>query len=160
MCVAPLPGRHIAAFMGHEGVVKALLDAKANAHAYDSEHETPLHHAVHMNHVNVMDMLIRHGASTELRDKQFKTPNDRAWEAKVAREKPRPRRAEDVADYDEVYEPPAAPVDYVVVHSKTVAVRATPAVVEKFRSTSQQYKCLSDHYGVWTSIFVQNCNSQ
>ena len=52
-------------------------------------------------------------------------------------------------------------VDFILFRpDKAGRVRATPAVVEKFRSTSQQYKCLSDHYGVRTSIFVQNCNSQ
>jgi len=122
--VTPL---HIAAFFGHDAVCTTLLTNKANVMPYDKQHETPLHHAVTHQHAKTIGVLVNHGAALGVQDMDFKTPGVRACEARVALEKPRPRKLEDVADYDVELTPPKPPETYKVVHDKFTPVRATPS---------------------------------
>ena len=59
---------HIAAYLGHPDVCSALLKVKANVHAYDQQHATPLHHAVTMQQGRVVQIFIQAGASLSARD--------------------------------------------------------------------------------------------
>ena len=71
-------------------------------------------------------MLVGAGASLSIRDKDYKTAADWAYEANRAHGKPRPRAPADAADYDEIYTPQKEAERWVVCHSTRVAVRAAP----------------------------------
>jgi ankyrin repeat protein len=122
---APL---HVACFLNHHTCARALLTAKANVHLTDKEHQTPMHLAVLERAHETVQVLLAFGASLSATDRHHRTVGDRAAEASQNEERPRPRRPEDVADYDRKYEPPKAPEPYVVCHSKMVAVRASPSL--------------------------------
>ena len=123
---------HVASFLGHDSVCDALIRANANVHAYDKQHETPLHHAVAMGHAKVVQSLVSGGASLSVRDQDGKTVGIRASEAAQNRDKPRPRRKEDAADYKEDTSAPRKPAEeYEVVHSGPVAVRAGASIEAK-----------------------------
>lgn len=66
-----------------------------------------------------------------MRDKGGRTVGDRAHDAMMSSEKPRPRYERDAADYDLVFEVPPAPTAYEVVHTKMVPVRASPSLSGK-----------------------------
>jgi len=122
---------HVAAFLNHSDVVKTLLEADANIHAYDKQHQTPLHLAVTRQHAETVNALVNAGASLSVRDQDAKSVGDRATEAKMNKEKPRPRPPKDAADYDIPYQPPKPAESYKVVYAKAVAVRDGPSLSAK-----------------------------
>ena len=74
------------------------------------------------------------------RDKDGRTPMDLGHELRRMRERPRPRRAADAADYEAdetpvVVQPPRRPESngaaYRVIHESKVAVRAAPSAEAK-----------------------------
>ncbi|KAJ3037243.1 hypothetical protein HDV00_001875 [Rhizophlyctis rosea] len=67
---------HFAAHYGHEEVVKALLEAGANASQLDKKlKSTPLHHAARMGHLACVEVLLDHpGVDMDAVDKMGRTP--------------------------------------------------------------------------------------
>jgi hypothetical protein len=71
----------LAAQHGHVDVVRLLLDARADADAYNPEgfhaHSTPLHQAVLAGHADVVRVLVEHGARLDVKDRIYDgTPLD------------------------------------------------------------------------------------
>jgi ankyrin repeat protein len=69
---------HYAAFLGHAGVVKVLLEGGTHVDPRDRDGRTPLHYAVAGGHAEVVDLLLSYGANPFTRDRWGLTPLDLA----------------------------------------------------------------------------------
>jgi len=70
---------HGAAFKGHTGVVKVLLEAGADVSAKTNNQETPAHWAAAMGRRNALELLIEYGADLDAKDIVIQmTPLDKA----------------------------------------------------------------------------------
>ena len=68
---------HISSFKGDEEMVSLLLTYKANPNIQNSLFsKTPLHYAVDYSYSNVISLLLKSGASTEIQDKHGKTAKE------------------------------------------------------------------------------------
>ena len=64
-----------AACSGHVAVAEMLIAAGADVNpANDAGGWTPLHHAVHNGHLDVVQLLLRHGADKELKGNKGEKP--------------------------------------------------------------------------------------
>jgi len=71
--VTPL---HWAAISGNAGVVRAILEKKANIDAIDQAEATPLHWAVKDGYISTTKVLLENGANPLLKDKYNHTPRN------------------------------------------------------------------------------------
>ena len=69
-----MPPLHVAAQMGHEDVVKLLLDYGAQNKAEIRQGKTPLHCAAECGHNKVVQVLIEGGADPNMADNDGRTP--------------------------------------------------------------------------------------
>jgi ankyrin repeat protein len=65
---------HLAAGMGHEEVVRALLDRGAPISAVDENGEQPLHLASHLGHTAIVELLLASGADANAASNSGYTP--------------------------------------------------------------------------------------
>jgi ankyrin repeat protein len=71
-------------FIANIDLVRILLDAKADVNCVSIVTMTPLHCAVYKKHEDIVKLLIKEGASLEVRDSSGLTPQDYAQELKFA----------------------------------------------------------------------------
>lgn len=75
----------MASTMGHVSIVNLLLDYGADINQQDAERETPLHHAVRGNSIDVTKLLMLRGADYKLQNKCGNTAYDLAKYLKFQR---------------------------------------------------------------------------
>lgn len=75
--VSPL---HEAARLGHNGIARLLIDAKADVQHPDDQGRTPLHHAAANGHIHMVRLLIASGADINAKDQRKITPLQLALE--------------------------------------------------------------------------------
>ena len=69
---------HLACSGGSTGIVKLLLNSKANAKATNKLNEMPLHIAVHCGHVPIAQLLLGNGVPIDCKTLEGHTPLHRA----------------------------------------------------------------------------------
>ncbi|XP_076279318.1 uncharacterized protein LOC143208632 isoform X2 [Lasioglossum baleicum] len=67
---------HYAAWKGYDGVVKILLQNKANPNALGSKRFTPIYYAAKFSHLKIVKALLSHGAVYNAVSDNGKTPSD------------------------------------------------------------------------------------
>jgi len=65
---------HYAAYLGHDTIVRILLDAQADIHAAVSNGWTPLHFAASEGEVEIIELLLEYGADINAKDSWGVTP--------------------------------------------------------------------------------------
>jgi len=72
-----------AALRGYVSVAQALLDHGATIDAHDAKKETPLRRAVNCRRIEIVRLLVRHGADPHAADRRGVTPLDMARTAEM-----------------------------------------------------------------------------
>ena len=72
------PPLHLAALLGHQTTVRALITSGAQVKATDGDGRTPLHWAAMYGHKEIAEYLIAQGADVNAKDKWDWTPLHRA----------------------------------------------------------------------------------
>ncbi|KAK2714306.1 hypothetical protein QYM36_008760 [Artemia franciscana] len=67
---------HFAAWKGYEGIVKILLQNKANPNVLGIDKYTPLHYSAKFSHLKIVKLLLSHGAVYNYVSDSGKTPSD------------------------------------------------------------------------------------
>lgn len=66
----------LAAFEGHDALIKVLVDAGAEINALTDDNRTPLFQAAFKNHKTCVEALLEHGADAGVKNAEEKTAAD------------------------------------------------------------------------------------
>ncbi|XP_065580502.1 uncharacterized protein LOC136040233 [Artemia franciscana] len=83
--IGGLTSLHYAAWKGYEGIVKTLLQNKANPNVVANKKYTPLHYAAKFSQIEIVKCLLSHGAVYNAASDSGKTPLDFSDDRDIAR---------------------------------------------------------------------------